>query len=471
MTADRARVRKPWFLLTCLATAAALTFAGVFAYSQAREPEPDGALGPNSVVNGQAAEGLAGWRAGSAAGPVQLTRISLTDGPAGASTAVDLQRPAGTGDWAEALAMLNSPDTFLQVGRQYTMQAYVRDADSSGQEIGILLANGNYRDRPTESSNAMTFQDDAWHLLTQTFVATAKASPDTALYIALPPSGPLHLQITAASVREVHTTPPSPTSTPPTRIISFDGPAGSAPDPSTWNHQTGGGGWSHDEHQTYTSSTSNAYLDGHGNLVIAARREDKTGADGILRHYTSARLTSEGLLAVQPGSYLETSIRAPVAPGMWPAFWLLGSNYPDVGWPASGELDVLEAWGDVPNIAHSIVHMPTAGQPTVDAMRGANGATDLGHAVNSQAHTYGVYFDGTVVRFFIDRNPTMTLSAADARASGAVWPFNGAQSILLNVAVDGRQRDAAGSLTATQSSFPQKMTVGPISIWAKGVPF
>jgi len=471
MTADRARVRNPWFLLACLATAAVLTFAGVFAYSQAREPEPDGALGPNSVVNGQAAEGVAGWRAGSAAGPVQLTRISLTDGPAGASTAVDLQRPAGTGDWAEALAMLNSPDTFFQVGRQYTMQAYVRDADSSGQEIGILLANGNYRDRPTESSNAMTFQDDAWHLLTQTFVATAKASPDTALYIALPPSGPLHLQITAASVREVHTTPPSPTSTPPTRVISFDGPAGSAPNPSTWSHQTGGGGWSHDEQQTYTSSTSNAYPRRSRQPCHrrAPGRQDRSRRHPPSLHQRSAdqRGIAGGATRVLSGDFDPRTGSA----GMWPAFWLLGSNYPDVGWPASGELDVLEAWGDVPNIAHSIVHMPTAGRPTVDAMRGANGATDLGHAVDSQAHTYRVYFDGTVVRFFIDRNPTMTLSAADARASGAVWPFNGAQSILVNVAVDGRQRDAAGSLTATQSSFPQKMTVGPISIWAKGVPF
>jgi len=471
MVADRARSRIDWLVLACLVTAVVVTFVGSIAYSQAREPAPDRALGPNSVPNSQAAAGLPGWSAHSDAGLIQLTRVSLSGGPDGANSAVDLSREDGQGAWAMALAKLDAPDRFFRVGQQYVMQTYVRDVDASGQEIGLLLANSNYRDRPTESSYFARFHDDSWHLLTQTFVATANASPDTALYLALPPSGALHWQIAAASVREVHSPPPTSPSTPPTRVIAFDGPAGSAPDSSVWNHQTGGGGWSHDEQQTYTASSSNAYLDGHGNVVIAARREDKSGADGILRHYTSARLNTQGLLAVQPGSYLEASIRAPVAPGMWPAIWLLGSNYLDVGWPAAGELDVLEAWGDVPNIAHSIVHMPTVGRPTVDSMRGANGATDMGHTLDSQAHTYGVYFDGTVVRFFIDRRPSMTLSAADARASGAVWPFDGAQSILLNVAVDGRQKDGAGNLTVAQSSFPQNMTVGPISIWANGIPF
>ncbi|HJZ67718.1 MAG TPA: glycoside hydrolase family 16 protein, partial [Blastocatellia bacterium] len=74
----------------------------------------------------------------------------------------------------------------------------------------------------------------------------------------------------------------------------FDGPAGSAPDQTKWNYDTGGGGWGNNELETYTSRTQNAFLDGEGQLVIKAVKETFTGADGIRRDYTSARLLTRG---------------------------------------------------------------------------------------------------------------------------------------------------------------------------------
>lgn len=455
--------RKSLLLLTCLATAV-VTVAGAIAFSQAREPEHAGALGPNSVVNGQVAAGLTGWTADSAAGPVKLTRVALAGGPDGAASAVDLRRDGGKGDWALALAKLDAPDTFFRVGQQYVMQAYVRDVNASGQEIGLLLANSNYRNRPTESSNYASFHDDGWHRLTATFVASANAGSDTALYLALPTSGPLHWQVTAAGVREIQSHPPTYAVTPPSKVISFDGPAGSDLNATVWNHELGGRGWGHNEQQTYTASAANSHLDGQGHLVIATRREDQTGADGIPRHYTSARVTTQGKVAVQPGSYLEASIQAPVGPNMWPAFWLLGTNFSDVGWPAAGELDVLEARADQPSVAQSQVHMARESNPAVDFVAADGGATDLGHPLDSQPHTYGVYFDGTVVKFFVDRRQTAVITASDARAAGARWPFGGAQFLILNAAVDGNPVPA-------DAPFPQHMTVGPIGIWASGIPF
>lgn len=463
MTADRARSRKFRFVLTFLMTAV-VTSLGVVACSPVRGPQPGGALGANGVVNSQAAAGLNGWSADSAAGPVQLTRVSLTAGPDGATSAVQLRREGGNGDWAMALAKLDAPDTFFRVGQQYVMRAYVRDADASGQEIGLLLANSNYHDRPTAAANYARFHDDGWHLLTATFIASAGAGPDTSLYLALPTPGPLHWQVTSASVREVQPAPPTHAGASPSQVISFDGPAGSALNPTVWNHELGGRGWGHNEQQTYTASTANAHLHGHGHLVIATLREDKTGPDGIPRHYTSARVTTQGKVAVQSGSYVEASIQAPVGANMWPAFWLLGTNYPEAGWPAAGELDVLEARSAQPDVAQSQVHMARVSDPAADFAATGGGATDLGHRLDSQAHTYGVYFDDTEVKFFIDRRATMVITASDARAGGARWPFGGAQYLILNAAVDGNPVPA-------DAPFPQHMTVGPIAIWSGGIPF
>ncbi len=420
-------------------------------------------FGLERVVNGRAENDTTGWSAGSSAGPVSVRRVALADGPQGARTAVDLQRAGDSGPWAFALGALQSPESVFQVGHLYDLQASVRDVSASGKSLGLLLANSNFANRPTAASQYGGYDDDAWHVMSLQFVATSRGAADTSLYLALPEFSPFHWQVTEASVREVESAVPPAVASPPTKVIGFDGPQGSAPDPHVWHHEIGGNGWGNNELQTYTGSTDNAYVDGKGRLVIAVRHEDKTGADGIDRKYTSARLTTQNSVEVRPGSYVEAPIRAQVGMGMWPAFWLIGTNNPKVGWPASGELDVVEAWGNAPTRALSTVHMPKAGAPSVDAKQ-AGIPTDLGAPLDKQTHTYGVYFDGEMVSFFVDHHPTMTLTAEEANASGAAWPFGSPQYLVLNVAVDGHQDPA-------KTSFPQTMTVGPIAIWTNGVPF
>lgn len=423
--------------------------------------------GVEMVTNGSARETTDGWRAGSAAGAVVVTRVAQLTGRFAGSSGIRISRRGGAGAWAMATSALREPETSFAVGRTYRMQAWVRDTSASGASIGMLLANGNYAHRPTAVTATVGGTDGTWHLLSRTFVCTAAAHPDTSLYFALPSSGRIDVQITGASVREVAAGLPATVAGAASTTLTFGGAAGSRPDPAHWNHETGGNGWGHGELQSYTADVANAHLDGAGRLRLIARHQRHRGTDGVTRDFTSARLTTAGKVTVAPGSYVETSIVAPTGEGAWPAFWLVGANIATVGWPACGELDVLEGWGTRPSIAHSAVHMSALGDPQAHRQFGwgeAGGSTDLGRPLDAGPHRYGVYFDREVVRFYIDRRPTMTIWADDAAAAGHSWPFGAAQFIVLNVAVPS-------DTDPSRARYPKVMTVGTIVVWQGGVPF
>jgi len=248
-----------------------------------------------------------------------------------------------------------------------------------------------------------------------------------------------------------------------TRVIRFDGPAGSAPAQAEWNGDLGSGG--NTELETYTASAANSYLDGNGHLVIVARRQALTGPDGMTRAFTSARLSTANKVAVQPGSYVEASITAPTGVGVRSVFSTVGIvNGPPSG-PRAGGLDILVCTGATPTLAHSAVHMASLSDPGVDNLWGwgrPGGTTDLGSPLDAGPHFYGVYFDAQVVRFYVDRKLTMQITAAQAAASDRSWPFAGPQYLTLNIAVD--------SEATVTTSFPRTMTVGPIGVYSK-VPF
>jgi hypothetical protein len=420
------------------------------------------AVGEDAVLNGSGTD-LSAWRADSGAGVMRLSQLTTTGHPAGATSAVQVRRDDVAGDWAQVLSMLRSPAGWFQVGATYRMQAYVRDLDASNQPVGMLLANRSFAHRPTLAMEYARFADTSWHLLTRTFRCTAAAAPDTALYLDLPGSGRLRWQITGASVREVSVPGPATVSGPASRVLSFDGAAGTALDPTVWNHDTGTG-WGPGQAQRYTTETANSSVDGSGHLVITARRDGASGSPS----YTSARVSTAGKAAVPSGSYLESSIEAPVGAGLWPAFWLLGDAIADVGWPACGELDVLEVVGGAePTVARSATHQAAQDDPAEDRPYGwddRDGSVDLGVALDSAPHTYGVYFDAATVRFYVDRHEHLLVSADDAVASGRTWPFDRSFFIVLNIAIGGLEDPST-------TSFPRTMTVGPISIWQGGTPF
>ena len=133
----------------------------------------------------------------------------------------------------------------------------------------------------------------------------------------------------------------------------FNGPNGSSVDPSKWVVEVGGEGWGNQELEYYTSRKENVYIH-DGKLVIEARREDYTGADGVKKNYTSARMKTAGKFSQAYGRF-EARIKIPSGQGMWPAFWMLGDDIDKAGWPACGEIDIMENIGKEPSTIHGSI--------------------------------------------------------------------------------------------------------------------
>ncbi len=220
----------------------------------------------------------------------------------------------------------------------------------------------------------------------------------------------------------------------------FNGPAGVPPDPARWTHDTGGGGWGNDESQVYTDSPDNAALDGNGNLVITARRD----GDRI----TSARLTSKGHLSFVHGR-AEARLRLPRGAGLHPAFWLLGTDIDTVGWPRSGELDVVETIGGA-----DFIHTGAIGPGVDGAEYKLAGSLPIDPAFVDDFHTYWVQRDPGVITMGVDEQTLRVFRATDLSPEQQ-WVFEKPFFLVLNVAVGGRWPGPADDSTP----FPAAMTV------------
>jgi beta-glucanase (GH16 family) len=228
----------------------------------------------------------------------------------------------------------------------------------------------------------------------------------------------------------------------------FNGPAGSAPDPSRWVAETGGGGWGNQELEYYTGRPANAALNGRGQLAITARRESYGGAD-----YTSARLTTAATFARAYGRF-EARIELPRGQGLWPAFWLLGNDIGTVGWPGSGEIDVMENVGNQPDTDYSTIHGP-----------GFFGSGGLSFARRFPApladayHTFAVDWTPDRIRFLLDGVEFRRLSPASLPAGGR-WVFDHPFFMILDLAVGGSWPGSPDGSTV----FPQTMLVDYVRV-------
>ncbi|BDU71870.1 glycoside hydrolase family 16 protein [Mesoterricola silvestris] len=252
-------------------------------------------------------------------------------------------------------------------------------------------------------------------------------------------------------------TPPKPSGT---WVLSwsdeFSGADGSAPDAAKWAFDTGGNGWGNNELETYTSRPANAQIQS-GNLVVTAQAETFTGADGITRNYTSARLKTQGLFSQSSGRF-EARIKVPTGPGIWPAFWMLGTDVATNGWPNCGEIDVMEVVGSQPSTLWSTLHGP--------GYSGANGLTAskvlASGKLSDDYHLYAVEWEGTQIRFYLDDVLFSTRAAADL-PSGGLWVFDHPFFLILNVAVGGNW---PGSPTGS-TTWPQKMYVDYVRVYRR----
>src|ERR1700730_15086995 len=235
----------------------------------------------------------------------------------------------------------------------------------------------------------------------------------------------------------------------------FDGAAGSSADPGTWLAETGGHGWGNDELQYYTGSSENACLDGAGNLAIVVRRPDPQVRDSRYSGcgYTSARLISKDRVALRYG-LIQARIRLPRGRGIWPAFWMLGQDIDEVGWPQCGEIDIMENFGKDPATVHGTVHGP--------GYSGRDGVTTSHRAGASLAdgfHVYSVAWEPARIRWFLDDHAYATVTPDDL--GGNRWVFDHDFFLLVNVAVGGIPSESPGSSV----TFPQTMLIDYIRVY------
>lgn len=256
----------------------------------------------------------------------------------------------------------------------------------------------------------------------------------------------------------------------------FDGAAQQLPDPSKWTYDTGSHdelgnrGWGNREVETYCSPHGpnpadcnprrpNVFLDGSGHLVIRAER----APDGT---WTSARITTRGLKDFQYGR-IEARMKLPVGTGLWPAFWMLGSNYLTTEWPASGSATIVEnvsltqrSNGLGPNVIRSTIHGPhySGGNGPWHDYKLPNG----GRVDDGNFHIYGVIWSPGMMQFYVD-DPANIFFVQDANdlPEGGQWVFDHPFFLVMNLAVGG---DWPGNPDATTPN-PAELVVDYVRVY------
>jgi beta-glucanase (GH16 family) len=230
----------------------------------------------------------------------------------------------------------------------------------------------------------------------------------------------------------------------------FEGPAGQSPDASKWSFDVGGSGWGNQELEYSTARPENASLDGAGHLAITARAEAYMG-----KSYTSARLNTLAHFTKAFGRF-EARMQLPAGQGMWPAFWLLGNNVGSVGWPACGEIDIIENKGQEPNTVHGTVHGP--------GYSGGNGITAAhlvpGAALSAGFHVYAVEWFANNIVFSVD-GVTYFMLTPQQLPAGTQWVFDHPFGIILDLAVGGTYVGPPGAGT----TFPQTLVVDYVRVY------
>ena len=257
--------------------------------------------------------------------------------------------------------------------------------------------------------------------------------------------------------------PPPPPAPPPTWTLSwsdeFDGTAGAAVDGTKWVAETGGQGWGNQEREYYTAGTANAALDGGGHLVITARAEPTPSPYACWYgncRYTSARLLTKTKFEPTYGRF-EARIRIPKGQGLWPAFWMLGADIDQVGWPKCGEIDVMENIGREPFTVHGTMHGP--GYSGGNGIGGSFITTTL---FADDFHVFAVEWTSNDIRWFVDDKQYRQADRGEL-PSGAAWVFDHPFFLLLNVAVGGAWPGDPDGTTI----FPQQMVVDYVRVYRR----
>ena len=233
---------------------------------------------------------------------------------------------------------------------------------------------------------------------------------------------------------------------------------GTSIDRTKWDYQTGTGaeygvgGWGNSEEEYYTDSPENSSV-GNGTLTITAKKDNSRGTN-----YTSARLRtvteeiSGGKAGkgtpLKIGTYgrVEAKMKMPTGNGVWPAFWMLPYDSRYGTWAASGELDILEARGRLPQDICGTIHY---GDVWPNNVHNGKDYTFQDSSI-AEYHIYGVEWEPTEIRWMVDGEVYGTISnwysvAGEEGNYAFPAPFDEEFYILLNLAVGGTFDSAVSS--------------------------
>lgn len=238
----------------------------------------------------------------------------------------------------------------------------------------------------------------------------------------------------------------------------FNGAANTFPDSTNWGYEYGnlnvnnelefycGPTGDSNNQSPCSTTTSNVFMDGSGHLEIQAIRVSSGTAAGS-NSWTSTRMNTSGKQQFAYGR-IEASMKLPTGPGLWPAFWALGTNISQVGWPSSGEIDFMENVPSPPaqlgpTKISSTLH---GGISSSSCYCGANGLTGIFTFPSNDAngpdvttfHTYGAIWSPFMVQFYVD-DPSNVFEVRTANdiPTTQPWEFNHPFYLLLNLAVGG----------------------------------
>ena len=208
-----------------------------------------------------------------------------------------------------------------------------------------------------------------------------------------------------------------------------------------WQFETGAGGWGNNEKQYYQRANATVV---NGELHITAKRENVGGA-----LYTSARMKTQGLKEFTYGK-MEARIKMPMGQGLWPAFWMLGSNINSVSWPRCGEIDIMEHINTESKVLGT-VHWDSNGNY---AQYGGNTTT-----TPADFHLYSIEWTPSFIKWSVDNVPFHEINIANG--AGGTDEFQRPFFLLLNMAVGGN----LPGQTVDDSKFPATMVVDYVRVY------
>ena len=217
-------------------------------------------------------------------------------------------------------------------------------------------------------------------------------------------------------------------------------------DSTVWNYELGNGcpnicGWGNNESQIYTKNNHKVE---DGMLTITA------AYDGT--QYTSTRITTKDKKEFQYGK-MEVRAKLPQGKGLWPAFWMLGSNISQVGWPKSGEIDILEYIGKEPEQVFTSLHTQDSHGNTINTKK-----TKI-EGIEEGFHLYAIDWNKDQIAFYVDNHLVYTFKPEVKNEN--TWPYNQPFYFLINMAIGGN----FGGPDIDNSVFPQEFSIDYIKVY------